>query len=51
MQKLQLIKYSIDHSLAHIYVVDFLPQATAGTNSSTASGRHITTSPSCPSGA
>ena len=25
LQKLQLIKYSIDHSLAHIHVVDFLP--------------------------
>ncbi|MCQ1544955.1 hypothetical protein NN761_05135 [Bacteroides clarus] len=28
LQKLQLIKYSIDHSLAHIHVVDFLPGRT-----------------------
>lgn len=55
LQKLELIEYSIDHSLAHVHVVDFLPavptQTTAGTNCSTASGRATTTSPSCPSGA
>ena len=26
LQKLELIEYSIDHSLAHVHVVDFLPR-------------------------